>query len=250
MKKNRLITLMIGLYIFSSCFANNQPKMLQAYLKGNWAYWKHQIDSLRAIPKLTEEKDKQLILYEYEYIGYLLGKKKNDEAAIYFPDAQKRIINILKKENNARFDAVMSAFIGYGIVLNPMKAPFIGHKSFEYAQKAIDMAPLLPWGYFQMGSLKFYAPAVLGGSKEVSLKYFLEARTRFKNIPDYKNIYQYPSLLRAIAQNYEALGNFQEAMKYYNEILSLYPDFTWVKNTLRPELLKKMSEYPFRANNK
>lgn len=224
--------------------------MLQAYLKGNWEYWKQQIDSLRTIPNLPYEKDKQLVLYEYEYIGYLLGKKQNETAAVYYPDAQKRIINILKKENSARFDAVMSAFIGYGVVLNPMKAPFVGHKTFEYAQKSIDAAPQLPWGYFQMGSLKYYAPAVLGGSKDISLKYFLEAKARFINIPNYRTYYQYPSLLRAIAQNYEALGNYQEAMKYYNEILSLYPDFAWVKNTLRPNLLKKMGEYPLRAKNK
>ncbi|MGL4780798.1 MAG: tetratricopeptide repeat protein [Bacteroidales bacterium] len=250
MKKNRLLVLIFGLYILNSCFASNQPKMLQAYLKGNWKYWKQQIDSLRTISNLSFEKNKQLALYEYEYIGYLLGKKQNEVASVYYPDAQKRITYILKKENSARFDAIMSAFIGYGIVLNPMKAPFAGPKTFEYAQRAIDAAPQLPWGYFQMGSLKFYAPPVFGGAKDVSLKYFLEAKARFINIPNYQNYYQYPSLLRAIAQNYEALENYQEALKYYNEILSLYPDFAWVKDTLRPNLLKKMGEYLLRAKSK
>lgn len=242
MKIYRLIVIFACLLVTASSFSSTQPKMLQAYLKGNWEYWRQQIDSLKSAPHLSKESNKQLALYEFEYIGFLLGQKRNSEAAVYYPDARKRIQNIVKTENSARFDAVMSAFIGYDIVLNPMKAPFVSPKTFEYAQKAIDIAPQLPWGYFQMGSLKYYAPSVFGGSKEVSLKYFLEAKSRFRNVKNHLNNYQYPSLLRAIAQNYEAIGDYQTALKCYNEILDIYPDFLWVKNTLRPNLLKKMHD--------
>lgn len=220
---------------------NNQTYMFQSYLKGDMGYWKGQIDSLRKIKSLSPEEEKKLIMYEYEYIGYLLGQKRNKEAAVYLPDAQQRLKRLLASSENAHLEALMSAFIGYEVGLSPYKAPFISSKCFDYAQNAIRMAPNEPWGFLQMANIKYYAPAVFGGSKEVSLNLFYQAKDRFQKMKSYENTWQYASLLRAIAQNYEALGDYNKALQCYNSILKQYPEYKWVSEVLRPNLLKKMN---------
>ncbi|MGL5919768.1 MAG: hypothetical protein ACRCZQ_04610, partial [Bacteroidales bacterium] len=82
--------------------------MIQTYLSGDMGYWKSQIDLMRKMDKLTSEEERLLILYEYEYIGYLLGQKRNSEAAAYFPEAQKRIKYLLQQGSDAQLEALMA----------------------------------------------------------------------------------------------------------------------------------------------
>lgn len=230
-------------FSFSLIYAEtNKQLMIQAYLSGDMGYWKTQIDMMRKKNNLSGEDERLLLLYEYEYIGYLLGQKRNSEAALYFPDAQRRIKRLLQKESDAQLEALMAAFTGYEIGLSPYKAPFIGNKCFEYAEKAMQMAPEEPWGFLQLANVKYYAPSVFGGSKSASLKLFYEAKERFQKTMTYQNTWQYPSLLRAIAQNYEALGEYSKALQCYDAILKLYPGYKWVSDILRPNLLKKMKK--------
>lgn len=244
MKRFLIVFLFILIRIsLGSVYAEtNKQLMIQTYLSGDMGYWKSQIDIMRKMDKLTREEERLLILYEYEYIGYLLGQKRNSEAAIYFPDAQKRIKSLLQQGSDAQLEALMAAFTGYEIGLSPYKAPFIGSKCFDYAQKAMQMAPDEPWGFLQLANVKYYAPPVFGGSKSASLELFFEAKKRFQTYESYQNTWQYPSLLRAIAQNYEALGDFNTALQWYNLILKQYPGYKWVSDVLKPNLLKKMKK--------
>lgn len=230
-------------FSLSSLFAEpNKQIMFHTYLSGDMSYWKAQIDRMRDSDQLSADDERLLLLYEYEYIGYLLGQKRNSEAALYFPDAQKRLKRLLQQGSDAQLEALMAAFTGYEIGLSPYKAPFIGSKCFEHAQKAMQLAPEEPWGFLQLANVKYYAPSVFGGSKSASLELFLEAKKRFQKRDSYLNTWQYPSLLRAIAQNYEALGDFNMALQCYNSILKQYPGYKWVSEVLRPNLLKKMNK--------
>ena len=54
-----------------------------------------------------------------------------------------------------------------------------------------------------------------------------------------KTDWNYLSLLTQIAKAYEELKDYKNAETYYRKILSLAPDFAWVKNELYPAFLKK-----------
>ncbi|MGL5787763.1 MAG: tetratricopeptide repeat protein [Bacteroidales bacterium] len=231
------------LSVYSINAGTNKQRMFHAYLTGDMGYWKSQIDSLRSADHLSREESMSLLLYEYEYIGYLLGKKMTKEAGIYYPGAQDRLNRLIKEGRTAELESLMSAFIGYEIGLSPYKAPFMGNKCFVYAEKSMQMAPDEPWGFLQLANVKYYAPAVFGGSKDESLKLFYEAKDRFHKRITIQTPWRYASLLRAIAQNYEALGEYDKALQCYNSILKQYPNYKWVAEVLRPGLLKKMNKH-------
>ena len=54
-----------------------------------------------------------------------------------------------------------------------------------------------------------------------------------------KTDWNYLSLLPQIAKAYEELKDYKNAENYYRKILSVAPDFAWVKNELYPQFLKK-----------
>ena len=59
---------------------------------------------------------------------------------------------------------------------------------------------------------------------------------------DVENNWNYLSTLTLIAGAYEELGNYEKAETYYLKILSISPQFTWVKNNLYPKFLSKKSK--------
>ncbi|MGL5410433.1 MAG: hypothetical protein ACRDAP_17255 [Shewanella sp.] len=236
-----LVVVWVGLSLGVMLGGENNKEMLEAFLSGNMGYWKTQIDGLRGKGSLSKEEERTLVIYEYEYIGFLMGKNRQSEAAVYFPEAHERLKALLERNSgDAELVALMAAFTGYEIGLSPYKAPFIGSRCFDHAQKAIKMAPDEPWGFLQLANVKYYAPSVFGGSKSVSLELFFKAKERFQKLGA-NGSWQYISLLRAIAQNYEALGDFPAALKWYDTILKQYPGYKWVAEDLKPNLLKKMN---------
>ena len=54
-----------------------------------------------------------------------------------------------------------------------------------------------------------------------------------------KDDWNYLSLQTAIAQAYEETGKWGLAKLYYEKILKIEPDYSWVKNELYPAILKK-----------
>ena len=84
-------------------------------------------------------------------------------------------------------------------------------------------------------------PAVFGGSKKKAIEYYLKAE-KLMTVGDVKNDWNYLSTLTLIAGAYEELGNYEKAETYYLKILSISPQFTWVKNNLYPKFLSKKSK--------
>lgn len=97
------------------------------------------------------------------------------------------------------------------------------------------------FGYIQLGNIKFYSPETFGGSKKLSIDYYLKALEILEKKTEFiKNDWNYLSLLVNLAQAYSEAGNYETAKKYYEKALSAEPDFVWVKNDLLPELNLKM----------
>ena len=84
-------------------------------------------------------------------------------------------------------------------------------------------------------------PAVFGGSKKKALGYYLKAE-KLMTSGNVENDWNYLSTLTLIAGAYEELGNYEKAETYYLKILSISPQFTWVKNNLYPKFLSKKSK--------
>jgi tetratricopeptide (TPR) repeat protein len=204
--------------------------------------WKKTIDEMQHQKSKTNDFKLELLNYQYGYIGWCIGNKKSELAEVYINLGEKNIQHLEKTDGyNSLVNSYKSAFYGYRIGLNKLKAPFIGPKSVECAKQAIKLDANNPYGYIQYANSQFYMPAVFGGSKKIALDYYTKAkilmeRNQSKIIQDWN----YLSLLTMIAKSYSELKDFNNAKLYCEKILKVEPNFLWVKNELYPELLKNI----------
>ena len=241
-RKKYLILLILLLFGFLSIYASNKTEIYKAYISNDMNLWKKTIDEMNQQKSKSNDFRLELINYQYGYIAWCIGNKKYKIAETYIELGEKSI-HILEKTGSyaSSVNAYNSAFYGYRIGLNLLKAPFFGPKSVECAKLSIKQDTNSPYGYIQYANSQFYMPSVFGGSKKIALDYYTKAKNLMERNPNEAiEDWNYLSLLSMIAKTYTALKDFNQAKLYYEKILKIEPDFLWVKNELYPELLKKI----------
>ena len=121
-----------------------------------------------------------------------------------------------------------------------MKAPFLGPKSINAAKQSMEENSANPYGFIQYANAQFYMPPIFGGSKKEALKYYLQAQNIMEEdtIELHKN-WNYLSLLTNMAEAYTEIKEYENAEKYYKQILKIEPNFLWVKDELYPNFIKE-----------
>lgn len=153
-------------------------------------------------------------------------------------------IAVLEKSGHipSLVNSYKSAFYGYKIGLNVLKAPFIGPKSVDCAKLAMKQDDKNPYGFIQYANAQYYMPAAFGGSKQEALKYYIKAEKLMElNQNQIKEDWNYLGILIMIAKAYTDLKDYEHAKAYYTKILNIEPNFLWVKTKLLPELSKKQT---------
>ncbi len=83
-------------------------------------------------------------------------------------------------------------------------------------------------------------PPVFGGSKSEAIAHFKQAQSIMEKDPQYlKQNWNYLSLLAMMAEAYTEIKEYDKAEEYYKQILTIEPNFLWVKNELYPNFIKK-----------
>jgi tetratricopeptide (TPR) repeat protein len=137
--------------------------------------------------------------------------------------------------------AYKSAFYGYEIGLNIIKAPILGPKSLKYSKLAMEQNPQNPMGYIQYGNSQFYMPAIFGGSKKEAVEHFIKALELMeKETTRIEKDWNYLSLLTLIGQSFTEMKEYKNAKKYFEKALAIEPNFLFVKLELLPDLLENM----------
>lgn len=243
MERSKYFIVFLLLFItFGSLNAIGKVDIYSAYISGNMQNWKKAMDEIDLQSGKSNESILELVNYQYGYIAYCIGIDNDDLAEEYLEKADKSLAILESAGSNlSMVNAYKSAFYGFRIGLSPYKAPFFGPKSVDCANLAIKQNKENPYGYLQYGNAQYYMPAMFGGSKLVALEYFLKAEKLMEfNAGQLKDDWNYLSLLTIIAKAYTEVGNLVAAKSYYDKILTIEPNFLWVKNNLYPELLKKI----------
>jgi len=227
---------------FAGIQASYRSDIYAAYVGNKMPGWKNIIDQLETIETKSNDLLLELVNYQYGYIAWCIGNKRNDEAKEYLDLAENNISVLAKNNQNLSIvNSYKSAFYGYRIGLNILLAPFIGPKSMECAKLAIQQDAGNPFGYIQYANIQYFMPSIFGGSKTEALKFYLKAKDLMeKNEKDIYENWNYLSLLTVIAQAYSDINDFQSSRLYFEKILKREPEFGWVKNELYPQLLMKM----------
>lgn len=131
------------------------------------------------------------------------------------------------------------------IASNPMSAVSLTAKIHTLLDEAQSINSSNPRSYIIRGIMKFQTPAMFGGSLEDAVKNFSKAIQLFEKEDEVEPVKPHWGYLESIiwmglAQ--EKLENFDAAKFAYQKVLNLEPDYTWVKHSLLPNLLKKIGK--------
>jgi tetratricopeptide (TPR) repeat protein len=229
-------------FCFTTLQAANKSDIYQAYISGNMTKWVEVIDEMQMQKNKSSEFRMELINYQYGYIAWCLGNNRNSQAKKYLKLAGENL-DLLEKSayKLSLVNSYKAAFYGFAMGLNNLKAPFLGPKSLDCAKLAMSIDENNPLGYVQYANTLFYTPEFLGGSKKDALECFKKALTLMeRDKEEIKNDWNYLNLLTIIAQSYEKTGNNELAKACYQKIITIEPNYGWVKNELYPQFLKKI----------
>lgn len=243
MKKSTLIILIFFLSIWPLS-AQYKSAIYDAYLTNRMDEWKNIIDKMQEKPSKTDQFLLELINYQYGYIGWCIGNDEMGQAKTYLKLAEDNLAQLEKNSYKPSYiNTYKSAFYGFSIGLNKLKAPFVGPKSVNAAKLAMKEDASNPYGFIQYGNSQFYMPPVFGGSKSEALKYYHRAQSIMEGNPNnLKEDWNYLSLLVNIGQAYTEMKEYDKAEASYKQILEIEPNFNWVKNELYPNFIKKRND--------
>ena len=241
-KKNILIILLVLPYLYLAGQSNEN--IYQAYISSNMDLWKNTIDSLEKRPVTSLAEKLELINYQYGYTGWCIDQNKMNEANNMIERSEKLILILERRDFNlSMVYAYKAALIGFRIGIAPYKAPLIGMKSKEYAEKSMDINPENTMAIVQLGNICYYKPKLFGGSKKEAIVHYNSALKLMEAKPaELKNNWNYLNLLATIINAYLSLHEFNMAKQYCEKALSIEPSFDWVKNTLYPQTLKELND--------
>lgn len=239
-KKCTLILLILSFVMFSIT-AQYKSEVYRAYINNQMSSWKSVIDKMQQETNQSDESLLELINYQYGYIGWCLGNDEKKQAKNYLKLAQDNLAILEKRLYNTSYiNAYKSAFYGFSIGLNKLKAPFTGPKSIDAAKHSMKEDASNPYGFIQYGNAQFYMPPIFGGSKSEALLYYHQAENiMLENPSNLQEDWNYLSLLVNIAEAYTEMKEYDKAEEYFKQILEVEPNFNWVKNELYPDFNKK-----------
>lgn len=230
----RTLGIIVLLFGFNLAVAQTDfnEKIYKSFVTSDMAKWKSTIDEMNRKTVASNSFLLELVNFQYGYIAYQIGIKNYKEARYYLEQAEKNLEELEKNGYNpSAVNSYKSAFNGFKIGLNALKAPFLGPKSIEYAEKAVKLNKNCHLGYIQKGNIQFYMPSAFGGSKLEALEYYKKAQKLMEQTPGQSTSnWNYLNLLIVIAQAHVKLNDYNSAAQYYEKILRVEPDFEWVKN--------------------
>ena len=175
-RKKYFIVLLAILLGFSVARASHKSDIYAAYIGNNMSLWQKVIDEMNQQKVKSNDFRLELLNYQYGYIAWCIDNKKKELAQQYIQLGDANIA-VLEKSGHipSLVNSYKSAFYGYKIGLNVLKAPFIGPKSVDCAKLAMKQDDKNPYGFIQYANAQYYMPAAFGGSKQEALKYYIKA---------------------------------------------------------------------------
>ena len=250
---NRIIALNKFLGILIICISFHSPTISQstytsriynAYLEGDMQEWLSIIEQMEDESKSADDIE---LLYElgvlkYGYIAYCIGNERKDEAEDYIDSVLDDIeyMNEMDPEFGKQY-SLKGAINGFRIKLNPFKAIYLGPRSMKDIERAIDLDPESAPAWLEMANSEYYRPSVFGGDKVKAIETYKKSIQYFeKDSLQNKECWHYLSAMITLAKAYELTDQALLALKQYEKILSVAPDFVWVRDELYPDLVKKI----------
>jgi len=184
-------------------------------------------------------------LVEYKLLE--MGMRPGNEQLFeqYYETALKNAKILTDEKEFAAEGKTLSASVYMMKIANsPMSAITLSSKIHSLLDEAEKIKPEFPRIYLIRGMMKFNTPGIFGGSYEVALKNFSKSISLYEkqNEDTTSSDWGYLEALTWAGRSQEKLENFEAAIFSYKKVLSVEPDFGWVKYSLLPKLEEKLAK--------
>jgi tetratricopeptide (TPR) repeat protein len=244
MKRSVLISLVI--LSVSLDLVANRSEIYNAYISNRMDLWEQTMIRMERELKTTGGQAERYALTEaqYGYIAYCLSEGWKKEAAYWLKKAETNLGLLLDSDpENPRLFSMKGALYGYALLLEPVKAPFLGRRSANASDRALELGPAEPIVWMEKANMEFYKPALFGGSAGNAIPLYEKAIELFEERPeDLRENWLYLNSLTNLAQAYEKNGQPLESEKICRKLLKMEPSFHWIRHELCSRLREKQAE--------
>ncbi|MBI9052761.1 MAG: hypothetical protein JEY96_03025 [Bacteroidales bacterium] len=230
--------------VLSSDLGKTKEKLYQAYITGNNALWTIIMDDLEDSYNISNNIFElfELTKSQYGYMGVLIDRREFEKAKRILPETEKNIKTLLKYNPDwADAHGLKAGIYGFKIILFPTHVIFNGPKGKDYLEKASSYNDISPSIIVEMANYKYHTPSLLGGNIDEAIKYYKSAIQLFELTNQIKHNWQYINTMVWLAISLDRNGKSIESKNLLNKILTLEPNFDWVKNDLYPKILRNES---------
>jgi hypothetical protein len=186
-----------------------------------------------------------LTLIEYKLLE--MGLQSGNEKLFdhYYETAlenAKKLSN--KKIFVAEGKTLSAAIYMMKIASSPISAITLSSEIHSLLDEAEKIKPEFPRIYLIRGMMNYNTPGIFGGSYKDALKNFNKSVSLYEgqNKDIASSDWGYLEALTWAGRSQEKVENFEAAMFSYKKVLSVEPEFSWVKNSLLPKLEEKLAE--------
>lgn len=188
--------------------------------------------------QLLTELSESTVRYENFLARYRLGlhfslTDKRDNALTtleqLIPDMESHIDAFPEDADTL---ALLANVYGFTISLVPAKAVTYGPRSHKYIQGAVTLSKTNPRVQLFKGIIDYNTPPAFGGDRERAQKSFQEAINRFPGDIESGKHWGHSEALTWLGLTYLQLGDSQSAQEYWQQALTITPDYGWAKKLL------------------
>ncbi len=217
---------------------NFDTRLATSYRSGQLNDWQGVIGDLTKLYAQTNDLGVlfKIAQTQYGYIGFLIGTGNTTEARRYMKMAESNVEKILDQRPDCHDAlAIQSSLYAFHIALSPYKAPVFGPRSLMIIDEAYKINNTSPQVLIEKGNVAHYAPALFGGNLSKAIDYYTLAIEKLQTGGQPSWILLNTLVQRAMV--YDKAGMKTEARNAYKQILSVAPDFKWVRDELYPTFL-------------
>jgi len=183
---------------------------------------------------------------DYKLLEMSLRQQGDEQFNKYYDGAEKNAFQIIEnKDWESEGKTLLAAIYMMKIAKNPMAAVSLSPKIAGLLLEAEKSNPVNPRAYLIDGMMKFNTPKTYGGSYEVAADNFRKAVSIYEKQDTSATLQPSWGYLEALAwlgRSLDQLDNAESAKFYYQKVLSIQPEYGFVKYYLLPNLEKKMKE--------
>ncbi|MFO8233895.1 MAG: hypothetical protein R6U04_00630 [Bacteroidales bacterium] len=219
-------------------------KFYNAYISGDMSEWPDWISEMEQAYSKNNSTEtlKDIVVAYYGYVAWLIGVDREGEAENYIDKAEHYISELSEYSSYKSYaEAMQGAFLAYRISLNKSRAIYLGPRSIRHINRAIELDSDNPYAWVEKGNAAYHMPRAIGGSYKEAAEHFKKAIDGLEegsSTPECNWVYL--NAMAWLAQSYDNTGEVDKAFKVYEKILSIEPNFQWIRDELYPEFKERV----------